>query len=134
MIKKILLVTILLFNSPILTGCDHLVEIDNELVGRWETDGSINEVVIMNATLEFNSDGTGALSVNAEALIAHLHRGDFDWEFEWSAEDENITLKIISDDILGSRERLWSYSIDNDILVVFDLAIGNDRDVFERIE
>lgn len=124
----------LLIVPIILVACASLIEIDNELVGSWYTDGSIDEVVIMNATLEFNSDGTGELSVKAEALATHLHRGDFDWKFEWSAEDEKITLEIISDGILGSRERLWSYSIDNDILVIYDLALGNDRDVFERIE
>jgi len=132
--KKILFVKTLLMVVIILVACTSLIGIDNELVGRWYTDGSIDEVVIMNAILEFNSDGTGELSVYAEALVTHLHRGDFDWEFEWSAEDGNITLEIINEDILGSRERLWSYSIDNDILVVYDLALGNDRDVFERID
>ena len=134
MMKKVSLVITLLSlaTTTILISCDSSVEINNELIGTWYTDGSIDEVVTMNATLEFNSDGTGMLTVNAEALATHLHRGDFHIEFEWSLGNGKIILDEITYGSFFNHE--WSYSINGNILTIYDLAIGNTEDVFERIK
>ena len=130
--KEILLMMTLFLSPIILIACGSSIEIDNELVGIWKSDGSIDEVRILNTVLEFNTDGTGMLTVNAEDLTGNYHMGDFSVEFEWSVENGKIALEIITDGVLGSRERLWLYNIDDDILIIHGMGIGNAEDVFER--